>query len=92
MRYMVVETYLHGARPVYERAAQRGRMLPEGLRYIESWIDAATLDRCFQLMETKDPRLFDAWIACWHDLVDFAVVPVLSSGEASARVLASDTP
>jgi hypothetical protein len=84
---MVVERFVHGPRPVYERAAQEGRMLPEGLVYVDSWIDER-LDRCFQLMETDDPSLFDAWIARWADLGEFEVVPVLSSAEASARALA----
>lgn len=80
---MVVERYTQGPEPVYRRAADCGRMLPDGLIYIESWVDER-LDRCFQLMETADPALFEAWIAQWDDLVEFEVVPVLSSAEASA--------
>jgi hypothetical protein len=87
VRYMVVERFVQGARPVYERAARKGRMLPEGLVYVDSWVDER-LDRCFQLMETDDPSLFDAWIARWNDLAEFEVVPVLGSAEASARALA----
>ena len=76
---MVVEHYTHGPAPVYERAAERGRMLPDGLRYIDSWIVAdEALDRCFQLMETDDPKLFDTWFARWSDLTTFEVWPVLS--------------
>jgi hypothetical protein len=82
---MVIETYLHGAEPVYERAAARGRMLPPGLTYIESWIDAHGLDRCFQLMETENPSNFDLWMAQWRDLVSFEIVPVISSAEAASR-------
>ena len=84
--YMVVETFVGGAGPVYERAAERGRLLPDGLEYVDSWVDKQ-LDRCFQLMETDDPSLFDEWIARWSDLAEFEVVPVLSSAEASKRVL-----
>jgi hypothetical protein len=83
---MVIETFLHGARPVYERAGQRGRMLPNGLVYVDSWIDES-LGRCFQLMETDDPGLFDEWIANWSDIGKFDVVPVIRSEEAAARVL-----
>ena len=86
MRYMVVEEFVEGARPVYERAAERGRMLPPGLEYVDSWIDAS-LKRCFQLMETDDPALIDDWIAKWSDLARFEVVPVLSSDEAAGRAL-----
>jgi hypothetical protein len=86
MRYMVVETFTRGARPVYERAAERGRMLPDGLVYVDSWVDES-LERCFQLMETDDPALFEEWIANWSDLGEFEVVPVLDSAEASRRAL-----
>lgn len=84
---MVIETFTHGPRPVYARAAERGRMLPPGLVYLDSWIDERRLDRCFQLMETEDPSLFDGWIAEWDDLVEFEIVPVISSAEASTRRL-----
>jgi hypothetical protein len=83
MRFMVIETFLRGPEPVYERAAERGRMLPDGLTYIDSWIDERGRDRCFQLMETDDPKLFESWIAAWSDLAEFEVVPVISSAEAA---------
>jgi hypothetical protein len=87
MRYMVVETYTSGPEPVYRRAAERGRMLPDGLRYVDSWVvDDGALDRCFQLMETDDPRLFEPWIAAWSDLASFEIHPVVGSAEAAARV------
>jgi hypothetical protein len=85
MRYMVIETFRSGSAAVYARAAERGRMLPAGLVYIESWVDTRRLDRCFQLMETDDPSLFDAWVAAWSDLVEFEIVPVVGSAEAAAR-------
>ena len=84
---MVVERFLKGPGPVYERAADEGRMLPPGLVYVDSWVDER-LDRCYQLMETDDPSLFDTWIAAWTDLAEFEVIPVLSSAEATARALA----
>ena len=82
---MVIETYLRGPAPVYARAAERGRMLPAGLSYLESWVDERGLDRCFQLMETDEPKLFDEWIANWSDLVEFEIVPVIGSAEAADR-------
>lgn len=65
-------------------------MLPPGLLYIDSWIDERTLDRCFQLMETDDPALFDHWFSHWSDLGAIEVVPVITSAEASKRVLGCD--
>jgi len=60
-------------------------MLPPGLAYLESWVDERGLDRCFQLMETQEPSLFDQWIANWNDLVEFDIVPVISSADAAVR-------
>ena len=85
MRYMVIETYKEGPAPVYARARERGRMLPPGLDYLESWIDERSLDRCFQLMETEDSSLFGEWISEWSDLAEFEIVPVISSAEAASR-------
>jgi Protein of unknown function (DUF3303) len=84
---MVIERFVRGPRPVYERLAERGRMMPPGLVYLDSWIDEG-LDRCFQLMETDDPGLFDPWIAAWSDLMQFEVVPVIGSAAAADRALA----
>jgi Protein of unknown function (DUF3303) len=86
---MVVEHFVQGARPVYERAAVKGRMLPPGLLYLDSWIDDR-LQRCFQLMETDDPSLLDTWMAEWNDLVRFEVTRLIDSTEAAARALSSD--
>lgn len=85
MKYMVIETFRRGAEPVYERADERGRMLPEGLEYLDSWV-SDDLGRCWQLVETDDRSLIDRWIAQWDDLVSFEVVPVVGSHEAAARI------
>ncbi len=85
---MVIESFVQGARPVYERAAAKGRMLPPGLLYLDSWIDER-LDRCFQLMETDDPSLLDRWMAEWSDLVGFEIIPPIGSTETAARALNS---
>jgi hypothetical protein len=90
---MVIERYLSGPGPVYERAAARGRMLPEGLTYVDSWVVAdSSMDRCFQLMETSDPALFDVWKVHWNDLVSFEVFPLITSAEAAARAEALQPP
>ena len=81
--FMVVEHYTRGPGPVYARAAERGRMLPAGLHYVNSWVVEGTLDTCFQLMETDDPALLDAWTDSWRDLVAFDIYPVVSSADAA---------
>lgn len=87
MLFMVIEKFKNrDAAPVYKRFDEQGRMMPEGLRYIDSWIEE-NFGRCFQLMETDDPALFEQWTDNWKDLVDFEVVPVITSAEA--RKLAS---
>jgi hypothetical protein len=74
MRYMVLETFRPGCKArVYERFRTEGRMLPDGLRYIDSWVEKEG-DRCFQLMETDSPSLFDQWTASWSDLVSFEII------------------
>jgi hypothetical protein len=84
--YMVVEHFRdRDAVPVYRRFRERGRMAPEGLVYVSSWVDEG-LERCYQLMETEDPKLLDEWMASWNDLVDFEVHPLLTSEEAAARI------
>ena len=84
--FMVIETFRDGdAIPVYRRFRDRGRLAPDGLRYVVSWVDAP-MRRCYQVMETDDRSLLDAWIANWSDLVDFEVIPVITSPEAAERV------
>lgn len=81
MLFMVIEHFKEsGAAPVYKRFAEQGRMLPEGLQYVDSWIEA-DFNRCFQLMETDDAASFQRWVAKWSDLVDFEIVPVVPSVE-----------
>ena len=89
MRVMVVERYRGPAAEIYRRARERGRMLPDGVRYVDSWVDAG-LGRCFQLMETPDVALLSAWAARWADLVEFEFVPVLGSAEVAALVAGTD--
>ncbi len=87
MLFMVVEQFKdHNARQVYRRAQEKGRMLPDGLDYVDSWV-ASDFDRCFQLMKTEDPELFRKWIKKWEDLVDFEIIQVVPSGEASKIIL-----
>lgn len=84
--YMVIEHFKGGdAAPVYRRFRDRGRLAPEGLSYVSSWVDAK-LERCYQIMETENPALLDQWIANWSDVVDFEVHPVISSQEAAERI------
>jgi Protein of unknown function (DUF3303) len=86
MLYMVIERFKHrDAAAVYRRVRDRGRLIPDELRYVASWVEP-NWERCFQLMECDDPRLFDRWIAQWSDLVEFEVIPVVTSAEARAAI------
>ncbi len=85
MLFMIIERFRNrDARAVYARAREHGRMLPTGVTYVSSWVET-NWDRCFQVMQAEDPAQLDAWIARWSDLVDFEVVPVMTSSEAAAR-------
>jgi hypothetical protein len=86
MLFMVIERFKgRDARRVYERFQEEGRMLPEGLEYIDSWIEA-NFDRCFQLMRCDDAALLQEWALRWHDLVEFDFIPVVSSRDTADRV------
>lgn len=86
--YMVVEHFKNGdAAPVYRRFRERGRLAPEGLIYVSSWVDEK-FERCYQLMETGDRRLLEEWMANWSDLVDFEVHVVVPSREAAEKIAA----
>ena len=76
---MVVERFAPGrARDIYRRVREEGRMFPDGLRYVDSWVQA-DLRGCFQLMECDDVALLQEWVARWGDLADFLIVPVTPS-------------
>jgi hypothetical protein len=84
--YMLVEQFKNkDAVSVYRRFRDRGRMVPEGLIYVSSWVDQE-LERCYQLMETGDRVLLDKWMANWSDLIDFEVHPVVTSKEAFEKI------
>lgn len=83
MLYMVIERFKNReAIPVYRRFREKGRMMPEGLNYVESWVET-NFDRCFQLMECDGARLLEEWAAKWSDLVEFEFVPVRPSKQAA---------
>lgn len=89
--FLVIERFRGGdPRPVYARFAERGRMAPEGVEYVGSWVteDLAT---CYQVMSAPTRAALDEWLARWDDLVDFEVLSVLSSPEAAAAVAALPT-
>ena len=86
MLYMVIETFRNGdAVPVYRRFRDSGRLAPDGLTYVSSWVDER-FERCYQVMETDDRTLLDRWMANWRDIVDFEVHPVMTSKEAAERI------
>ena len=79
MLYMVIETFHEGSKDkVYARYPAKGRMLPEGLEYVDSWLEESG-GRCFQLMRTEARGLFRLWTEKWDDLVQFEIIPVVGS-------------
>ncbi len=84
--YMVIERFKNGdPTAVYRRFRAQGRMAPQGLSYISSWVDD-DLTTCYQIMETSNRALLDQWMANWSDLVDFEVHPVITSAQAAERI------
>jgi len=90
MRYMIIERFRTGrAADVYRRFRERGRLAPDGLRYVASWVDVE-ITTCFQIMECDDRALLDQWMKNWSDLVEFEVVPVMDSASAARIMLERD--
>jgi len=83
---MILERFRNGdPRPVYERFDQRGRLMPDGMRYVDSWI-THDLASCYQVVECDDRSSLEGWMSQWNDLVDFEVIPVLTSAAARDAV------
>ncbi len=86
MLFMVIERFKNrDAKAIYQRFQERGRMMPDGLTYVGSWIEA-NFDRCFQLMECNDARLFQQWLTEWQDLMECEIVPVVTSQETKEAI------
>ena len=86
MLFMIIEHFRDGdAVPVYRRFAERGRLAPDGLRYVSSWV-TQDIRHCYQVMECDDRALLDEWMSARNDLADFEVIPVITSPEAAAAM------
>jgi mannose-1-phosphate guanylyltransferase len=86
MLYMIIEKFHTGkAKALYDRFDENGRMLPEGVSYINSWIDEQ-ISICYQVMESDSDEKIHQWISKWNDIVDFEVIPVISSADVKAKV------
>ncbi|MGD9923662.1 MAG: DUF3303 domain-containing protein [Pseudorhodoplanes sp.] len=86
MLFMVIEHFEAGrVKDIYRRVRERGRMTPEGLTFVDSWIEAG-FGRCFQLMECDDIALLQDWVLQWEDMARFEIVPVLPSKDVTALV------
>jgi hypothetical protein len=86
MQFMVVERFRNqDAKAVYRRFRERGRMMPEGLTFVSSFV-AADLSRCFQVMECDDVLLLQQWVAAWSDIMEFEIVPVVAGKETAAAL------
>jgi len=86
MLFMIIEKFRDGDPvPVYQRFRDRGRLAPEGLEYVASWV-TMDLARCYQVMRCDDRALLDEWMSHWRDLTDFEVIPVMTSADAASTV------
>jgi Protein of unknown function (DUF3303) len=84
--YMIIERFKNrDPLPVYRRFRDKGRMAPEGLTYVASWV-TEDMDRCYQVMECDDRRLLEQWMTRWSDFTDFEVIPVVTSAQAVERI------
>ncbi len=84
MLFMVIEHFKDGkAKPIYQRFRERGRMAPDDVNYVASWVDLS-FQRCFQVMEAENEARLREWTCHWEDLTEFEIVPVRTSAEAAA--------
>ena len=89
MLYMIIERFHPGkVKELYKRFETKGRMMPEGVTYINSWIDEH-VSICYQVMESSSEEKLQEWISHWNDLADFEIIPVITSAEAKAKVFAT---
>jgi uncharacterized protein (UPF0332 family) len=87
MQYMIIEKFHEGkVKALYQRFDEKGRMLPEGVSYINSWINEE-VTVCYQLMEAESIEKLQRWIDEWKDLADFEIIPIITSAEAKKKVL-----
>ena len=84
VQYMVIERYTD-KEAVYRRFREKGRMMPAGVRYVNSWVTADG-NTCYQINEADSPELLHAWAANWEDVTEFEFIPVISSQEMSTRM------
>ena len=90
MIFMVIENFKKSsAKAVYDRYEKNGRMMPEGLSYINSWVDKK-FEKCYQVVECDDTNKLQEWISNWQDLVDFEIIPVMTSNEAYEKYRRSE--
>jgi uncharacterized protein (UPF0332 family) len=88
MQYMIIEKFHPGkVKTMYQRFDEKGRMLPEGVKYINSWINES-ITTCYQVMESETPEKLQQWINKWKDIVDFEIIPVIGSEEAKKKIFA----
>ena len=86
MLFMIIEHFRPGQAPaIYRRFRERGRMMPESVRYVSSWIDF-DFQRCFQVMEAEREQDLKAWTSNWQDLMDFEIIPVRTSADAAEAI------
>ena len=87
MQYLIIEHFKKDKTlELYQRFHEKGRMLPDGVKYINSWIDEK-VETCYQIMESESLEKLKTWIAKWDDLADFEIIPVLTSAEVKAKIL-----
>ena len=91
MLYMIIERFHPDKiKELYERFDKKGRLLPKGVQYVDSWIDEK-VEICFQLMKSESIEKLQEWIDHWDDLADFEIVPVINSTQAKSKVLGKNT-
>ncbi|HEY5826486.1 MAG TPA: DUF3303 family protein [Cyclobacteriaceae bacterium] len=87
MHFLIIEKFRAGKMKIlYQRYDEKGRMMPEGVNFVSSWINE-DVTICYQVMESESLEKLKEWINNWNDLADFEIIPVITSAQAKAKVM-----
>ena len=86
MTYLIIERfYPEKVKALYQRFEAEGRLLPDGVQYLNSWIDEK-IETCYQLMESDTQEKLLEWVSRWSEFATFDIIPVISSDQAKEKV------
>ena len=83
--FLVIEKF-KDTKEVYKRVREKGRMMPKGMTYVDSWV---SLDgnTCWQINDCENEEQLHEWVSHWKDVCDCECIPVITSHEMSEKMM-----